>query len=711
MKEKAINKWGYISALQLIKLFFVCFCLTFLIILPVSAQEKQVYQVKTLDEQLNIFPGISISLNGNNYFSIGDKGVAFVELSSEDLPVKSIEVNDQLLEVASWNFSKGILEIIIRKKKYHLIKLIVKGTDDIIKSHMKVTFNGKKKLTATTNAQGYVELPVALDEKLTSTNQLVIEGYNLMHLHSAEGKYVLVVEQIITEEPVASENLPLQEKPELSPQDYSDFDLSQLDSIQSLTAFYSVFKNYEIEELDEETKRRVDAKFNALVSQMQDSLSKNAISIINNISDTTYVQDDLKNLLLQAREENMILEGQQSQFEEKIEMVNDKLAQGFENMDNTARAGLLEDLNLLEKILTENENKFYRNQSNYRQMVNNLKDRFFNLEDLENKLSASEAQRLEEQRVFRQRLILILLITAVFAILVILLIYFSNKLKKQKKKLVLANAEVQSINENLENLVYERTQLLEETNKELDMVLYRASHDLRSPICSITGLCNLASALSNGENNELFEKMILTTQGMDRLLKKLSIISEINQPGEYMPVKLADVIEDIRSQFSNLIDEHNINFVVDCPENLLFYSNPDLLNVILTNLIENALFYCKLKNSRHHKVLLNATVNNKKLALSLYDNGVGVDQKVSHKLFDMFFRGNEYSNGNGLGLYIVQKCVHILNGEITVESEPGKFSKFVVNLPKQKAEKNPINISTDQLNLSKEGISELQASN
>jgi signal transduction histidine kinase len=50
-------------------------------------------------------------------------------------------------------------------------------------------------------------------------------------------------------------------------------------------------------------------------------------------------------------------------------------------------------------------------------------------------------------------------------------------------------------------------------------------------------------------------------------------------------------------------------------------------------------------------------------------------------LFDMFFKGNENSKGNGLGLYIVLKSIKALKGEVEVESQPGHYSKFIVTLP------------------------------
>jgi signal transduction histidine kinase len=269
----------------------------------------------------------------------------------------------------------------------------------------------------------------------------------------------------------------------------------------------------------------------------------------------------------------------------------------------------------------------------------------------------------------------------VFAVMILLLIYFSDKLKKQKKELVRVNGEIKRINENLESLVAERTKLLEEANRELDTFLYRASHDLRSPVCSIIGLCNIALHMSHGESKELVERVVLTTTTMDKLLKKLSIISEINQPTNLSSITMLDLVENVRDYFAKTIQEQNINFTIDCPADLVMYSYPNLIETILSNLIENAFFYSVMKNPDNAKVQLKATIIQDQVEISVQDNGIGVDNTITHRLFDMFFKGNENSKGYGLGLYIVQKSVQALDGRIEVESIIGSFAKFVVYLP------------------------------
>jgi signal transduction histidine kinase len=296
-------------------------------------------------------------------------------------------------------------------------------------------------------------------------------------------------------------------------------------------------------------------------------------------------------------------------------------------------------------------------------------------------LSDSQAQRLEEQRIFRQRLLMISGVVLLFGILIVMLISFSNALRKQKKELERANGEIQRINVNLERIVYERTRLLAEANKELDTFLYRASHDLRSPVRSIIGLCNIASHVANPESQDLLEKVVGTTFIMDKLLKKLSMISEINQPTDFSPIMVRNMIERSLYIFGKAIRDNNVTVIVDCPPDLSFESYPHVMEGILLNLIENALFFSLLKATRDARIEITARVKEDFLELSVYDNGIGVEHSIRSKLFDMFFKGHENSKGNGLGLYIVLKSVQTLNGEVMVESEHGQYTKFILQLP------------------------------
>ena len=392
--------------------------------------------------------------------------------------------------------------------------------------------------------------------------------------------------------------------------------------------------------MSEPAKKRIDAKFHELVLQLQDSIKGNRSTVMGRISDSSFVDDDIKSLLSQATQESEMLDRQRAEFDEKILIIQNKLAEGITTMDDRTRANLVSDLMRLEAILTQNENRFYKNQTDYRQIINSLKEKYFDITDLENRLSESEAQRLEEQRAFRQKLFITAGVLFVFSVLILLLVYFGDKLKKQKKELQRVNEEINRMNENLEGIVAERTKLLEDANKELDTFLYRASHDLRSPVCSIIGLCNIAMQMSDGESKDLVQKVVFTTSIMDKLLKKLSIISEINQPTNFSSITLLDLMEDVNGIFAKTAADQKINLSIDCPADLVLYSYPNLIETILINLIENAFFFGSMKDHDDVRVEVSASIKNDKVEISVLDNGIGIDDAIKWPGVRHVFQGS-----------------------------------------------------------------------
>ncbi|HEY0742924.1 MAG TPA: HAMP domain-containing sensor histidine kinase [Chryseosolibacter sp.] len=665
------------------------YCLALFLLLTnliyLHAQDKHVVQIKTFDHQLKPLGNIEVSLNDKPFIAVNAKGSAFTELVDSDLPPKAVKIKNEELEAESWNYSRGVVEIIVRKKSFKVYLWSVRDQSNNVLPGLKVDFKGRKSHALVASSSGYFSIPLALDEKFTSVNQFTVPGYTPVKFQLGDRENVLYVE--VVKPAVAEVQEPVQK---VTKEYFKDFDMAMLDSIQSLTVFYAVFKNFQIKDLSDAQKKRIDSKFNQLVKQLEDSVRRTEV-IVGKISDSSFVKDDLAYLLEQAREESQTLEAQRADFDAKIKIISDKLASGIGSLDQQTRNKLLSDLTLLETLLKENESRFFKNQNDYRAIINSLKERFFDFSDLENRLSESELQRLEEQRIFRQRLLIIVSIAALFAILIVILIRFSIKLRKQKIQLEEANAEIKRMNENLEILVYVRTKLLAEAHKELDTFLYRASHDLRSPVCSIIGLCNIASTLlPTGESKELIDRVVMTTENMDKLLKKLSLISEINQPSDYSEIRLIEVITSIEDRFKMFIRENNVQFNVNCSVDVSVNSYPNLVGAILTNVIENALYYSSIKPRSKAIVDITATVEDNRVVVTVQDNGIGMDEHIQPRIFDMFFKGNTRSKGNGLGLYIVNKSLQTLEGEIKVESVVNEFSRFIIYLPTNLAPvKNP----------------------
>ncbi|HYG01170.1 MAG TPA: HAMP domain-containing sensor histidine kinase [Chryseosolibacter sp.] len=644
------------------------------------AQQKQLVQIKTFDEKLVVFKNIEISVNGVDYIQMGSKGAAFAELSTEHLPPKTIKVKDQALEAASWNYTKGVLEIIVRKKNYTMINVVVRNENETPVSGVKISYKTKQVVSAVTDRNGQTNFPLPVEESLNE-KLITVDGEKVSKVLIAGNNATIY---LASPAPVIASSS-VQSKPEAQPErtdTYNiDFAISKLDSIQSLTMFYSVFKNYQIKNLSEDLKRKVDAKFNQLVADLEDSLQRTETLFIGRISDSSFVGEDLKNLIEQASLENTTLASQKDEFDEKIRIISEKLDAGIVNMDDKTRSAVIADLNRLQLLLSENESRFYKNQNYYYDVISSLREKYFDFKDIENKLFISEAQRMEDKQIFRQRLLLTIALIVIFGILIIRLIYFSNQLRAEKQKLQVANTEIQHINANLENLVYQRTKLLEEANKELDTFLYRASHDLRSPVCSIIGLCNLASHFSGGEAKELLDKVVFTTTGMDKMLKKLSLISEINQPTNFSPVNVRNVIETTIQNLETIINSNHLKMEIDCEAQLEIYTYPNLFDAVITNVVENAVQFTAMKNSPAPVITVSVSKDDTNIKIAIRDNGVGIDKRISNRLFDMFFKGNVFSKGNGLGLYIVQKSIAVLKGDVTFESEAGVYTQFNITLP------------------------------
>jgi signal transduction histidine kinase len=114
-----------------------------------------------------------------------------------------------------------------------------------------------------------------------------------------------------------------------------------------------------------------------------------------------------------------------------------------------------------------------------------------------------------------------------------------------------------------------------------------------------------------------------------------------------------------------------------------FWSDAFRIDIILKNFISNAIKYMNLVQEENF-VQFNISITQKEGIIQISDNGLGIDKQYQPKIFDMFFRATEKSDGSGLGLYIVKQAIETLGGNISVESKPGKGTIFRILLPNRK---------------------------
>lgn len=220
-------------------------------------------------------------------------------------------------------------------------------------------------------------------------------------------------------------------------------------------------------------------------------------------------------------------------------------------------------------------------------------------------------------------------------------------------------------------------------NKEMEQLLYRASHDLKGPISSVEGVLNLFRIEKSEDPTVMqYANMIeVSVKKLSDLIKDLTKVSSIKQ-GK-LNTKVIDfeqLITSIIATFSFYENYDNIKFTVQVLCKKEFRTDESLLYTIIQNFVENGIKYSK---RYFDGSMVQITVRDmpRGIEMEFLDNGIGIPEKYQQTIFDMFIRASEQAKGSGLGLYIVQNAIKKLQGSIRLESEEHAGSIFTVRLP------------------------------
>ncbi|HTF16721.1 MAG TPA: tetratricopeptide repeat-containing sensor histidine kinase [Chryseolinea sp.] len=255
-----------------------------------------------------------------------------------------------------------------------------------------------------------------------------------------------------------------------------------------------------------------------------------------------------------------------------------------------------------------------------------------------------------------------------------------EEIQAQSEELIEANQTIASINRDLEEKIGARTLDLRQAYKELDTFFYRSSHDFRRPITTFLGLAEVAKITVKDPNAlELFAKVRETASNLDKMLVKLQSISDVGtQQLVYKEVMLKEIVDSVLDGFKNELTRGGLKVTTSVDLNTSFFSYPAMIRIIVENLVENSIAFASMLDP---SIDIRAYGMSDNVIIKVQDNGQGIDPTLQGKVFDMYFRGNERSKGNGLGLYIVKKAVQKLNGSIELTSSIGGGSTFKIVLP------------------------------
>ncbi|HEX6892436.1 MAG TPA: PAS domain-containing sensor histidine kinase [Chryseolinea sp.] len=221
------------------------------------------------------------------------------------------------------------------------------------------------------------------------------------------------------------------------------------------------------------------------------------------------------------------------------------------------------------------------------------------------------------------------------------------------------------------------------SNQHLDQVIYKTTHDLKAPLMSALGLVKIAEDAPL-EAKDQYIGLIKKT-----LVKLDSYIDEMNNffRNEKLALQrdkidLGALLKEEQENLKNLAHGDKIDVLFEVDNSIEWYSDPIRVKTIITNIFSNAIKYQDLQKQNPF-IKIAAHVTEEFCDLSIEDNGIGIEPEFQDKIFDLFFRATDQSQGTGLGLFIVKDTIERLKGMIKVKSRHGKGTTFFIRIPNQ----------------------------
>jgi signal transduction histidine kinase len=247
----------------------------------------------------------------------------------------------------------------------------------------------------------------------------------------------------------------------------------------------------------------------------------------------------------------------------------------------------------------------------------------------------------------------------------------------------LAEEAIRKARDELELRVKERTAELEARNAEMERFTYTVSHDLRSPLVTIQGFNGfLKGDIEKGDSEKVKVDLRLIEEAvtkMDRLLREtleLSRIGRVANPPEDVP--FGEIVQEALLQTAQRIKSTGMDVLV---ANDLPVVHVDKMRIVeaMVNFIENSIKY--RGEQQHLSMEIGYRTEAKEPVFFVRDNGMGIDPSQHQKVFDLFYKVNNKSEGTGAGLAIVKRIIEVHGGRIWIESELGKGTTVCFTLP------------------------------
>jgi PAS domain S-box-containing protein len=259
-------------------------------------------------------------------------------------------------------------------------------------------------------------------------------------------------------------------------------------------------------------------------------------------------------------------------------------------------------------------------------------------------------------------------------------------LLRDKKGFPLYNvAQIENITER-KHLEQERRQIiadLVQRNKDITEFTQIVSHNLRGPLSTILGLCQVINDRKEELNAEYVANgLLVNAEKLDKVVRELNTALSIKSSfaPQVQNVLLTDVLEDVKRKHEEGLQAVSPEIVTDFDPGFEIKTVSSLFTDLISNVFSNCLLY--RSSDRKCRITISARKTNSEVIISIADNGIGINMKLyGDKLFGLNKRFHNIGNGTGLGLFMSKAMVEVLNGSIGLQSEVGVGTTVTIRLP------------------------------
>ena len=265
---------------------------------------------------------------------------------------------------------------------------------------------------------------------------------------------------------------------------------------------------------------------------------------------------------------------------------------------------------------------------------------------------------------------------------------FSDKQIRLSSKTFADQAVIAIENVRLFQEIQDKNEQLEAANRHKSQFLANVSHELRTPLNSIIGFTRIVLRRTGGQiadlQKENLQKVLVSSEHLLNLINELLDLAKIESGRMEVyaeTFQLNDVVRMATSTVEPMLKDGRVRLVTEiAPDIPPLKTDRDKLKQAVLNLLSNA-----AKFTEKGEIKVAAWQENGNVKLTVSDTGIGMKKEALDYIFEEFRQADMSSTrrygGTGLGLAIVRRFINLMGGDIAVESEIGKGSKFTITIP------------------------------